>query len=109
MDRIRSSTQFRGLTDIIARVCEGNAHHPAGAQRYNLHFVARPCVPDDELAVQRTSHAMSRVASEMDAVHLIDVALKELLGGDAKLGGVRHVCTFLRDFAVGSLNLFTLK
>lgn len=37
---------------IIAGLCERDTHHPAGAQRDHLRLVARPRVPDNELAVQ---------------------------------------------------------
>lgn len=44
--------------DKVTRLGKSDRHHPGRAQGYNLDLVARPRVPDDELTVERTRHAV---------------------------------------------------
>lgn len=39
-------------SDEIARRSESDRHDPGRAQGYDLDLVARPCIPNDELAVE---------------------------------------------------------
>lgn len=50
------------LTDIVSRWCKGHAHDPGWSQWDDLHLVTRPCVPDDEFAVQWSCHCVPVVS-----------------------------------------------
>ena len=54
-------------------------------------LVAGPAVPHDQLAVQGAAHRVPAVAAEVDAGHLVDVALQQLLHGRfARPGVLNH-------------------
>lgn len=92
----------------VARVGVRHTHDPGRTERYHLHLVPGPGVPDDQLAIQRAGHAVPRIARKVHRVDLVDVALEELFRGDAHLRHVAQIGTLVEQLTVGYLFLFLL-